>query len=305
MDNTEEKQELTPEEQLAQLATKQRKLEQDIAEAKAAKAQKQMQVMSAAATARKEAEAQERLVLEEIKARRLQREKEAQEEQDRAAEENRKLTEARNAQQAAEKAARLKAEAVAEQLREEYQKASALEMELQRQILGLDDKPVVMVEAEPTTLAVLPGPLARLFTADVVREQSAGYQGLSSEQHNNNQRKIDAIENIKEFGPSKVVAPADMPAPAPEPVAKKTRRKPKHFVDISMSREIEALIRKELKMNPNTEKCDLLSANWEDIAVISAVREVIEVAKTHSMSHDSFFALVEQLLEGNEKALNA
>ena len=301
MENTEVKALLSPEDEMIMLSKRQAKLQQDIAEAKAAKAQKQMMAISDAAKARLEAEAQERLVLDEIKARRLQREKEAQEEKDRAEAENRKLTEARNAQHAAEKAARAKAEAAAEKLREEYQKASALEMELQRQLLGLDDRPVVMVEAEPTTLAVLPSPLARLFTADVVREQSAGYQGLSSEQHNNNQRKIDAIENIKEFGTSKVTTPADMPAPAPAPIAKPTIRKLHRFVDTSVSLQLETLLRKELGISVGPMKLDAMSGEWQETPLLYAASMVVEQAKIRPMSADGILQLIQTLLEEHER----
>jgi hypothetical protein len=239
----ETQQELTPEQQLAELAIKQQKLQQQIEQAKSERAQKQIDAISASATKRKDEEAQERLILEELKKKRKAREAEQQAEIDRQNEAGRLQIEQRNAQAAAEKLSRQKAEALFEKIKEENAKAYALEAELQRALLSPDDEFASSEEAKPITLSSLPLPLSRLFAPPTQDETVAApdYQGMTSEQNAQRQMKLDRTEDIKEFGPSTSTVQTALPTPVPTP--KKTNRKAQRFVDMSVSTQLEKLLK--------------------------------------------------------------
>lgn len=298
MDNTEAQDTLTPEQQLAELAKQQQQLQQKIDQTRADNVAKQMNALSNKAQARIAAEAQEALVLAEIRKNRQEREAEAQREAEVIAEANRKATEERMAQQLLEKNARIQAEVTAQLLRDETEKAHRLERELERQLLDLRDTTVV---AECTKQATeIPSPLARILFPDASNAQTTAYEGLTSEQNARLVAKRDAVENLLEFGKSKAVFQTAQPTPDPTPV--RTNRKAKHYVDTNVSRQLETLIRTELKMSPNTQRLDEMSAQWEEAPLVSAVRDVIAQAKVRPMSHDGFLGAIEQLLEEAERA---
>jgi hypothetical protein len=293
MENTETP--LTAEEELTLLSKKQQELQRKIDQARADNAAKAMNTLSAKAQARIEAEANEALVLAEIRRNRQAREAEAQAEVEKQQEVDRKATEDRMAQQLLEKRARIAADELAQHLKEETERAFRLERELELQLLNLNDNSKVAIEDDPHS--AIPGPLARILFPDASTAQATVYEGLSSEENAKLVMKRDAVNNLLEFGKPQVQTPADMPAPKPEPTPVWTARRSKRFVDVGTSREIEALIRTEMKMNPNTERCDLLSANWEYAPLMKTVREVIEICKVRPCGHDQFFGLIEAALE--------
>jgi hypothetical protein len=299
MDNTEVKALLSPEDEMIMLSKRQAKLQQDIAEAKAAKAQKQMMAISDAARARKEAEAQERLVLEEIKARRLQREKEAQAEADAIMAADRKVAEERMAQQLLEKRARIAAEELAQHLKEETEKAFRLERELELQLLTLNDDTVVAEDVQQQS--AIPSPLARILFPDCsTNAQTTVYEGLTSEENAKLVAKRDIVNNLLEFGKSKIQTPADMPAPTPEPVPVWTARRAKRFVDIGTSRELETLLIKELKLSIPGMKLDELSATFHYAPLMAAARVAIAEFKAKPMSADGLVFRIEQLADSEQ-----
>jgi len=295
-EETQQEEPLTDEEQFALLDKQQKELSEKIAAAKSAKAAQAIAMLSGAAVKRRAEEEQERLVLAEIRARRVQREKEANDEADRLAEEGHKQVEERTAQAAMEKAARLAAEKVKDRLREETNKAFMLEAELQRELLA-DTNPVAMEDAKPATLETLPTPLSRIFGGK--EGANKPYEGLSSEANSKIVAKRDAITNALEFG---VTAPVVVQTaqPTPEAAPTPTNRKTTRYVDIGTSRELEALLIKELKLNIPGNKLDDLSATFNYAPLMIAARVAILEFQAKPMSADGLMARIEFLADAEQ-----
>jgi hypothetical protein len=297
MENTETP--LTAEEELALLSKKQQELQQKIDQARADNAAKQMNALSAKAQARIAAESQEALVLSEIRRNRLAREAEAQAEADAIMAADRKAAEERMAASLLEKRARIAAEELAQHLKEETEKAHRLERELELQLLTLNDNSNVVTE--DAQQSAIPSPLARILFPDCsANAQTTVYEGLTSEENAKLVAKRDAVNNLLEFGKSKIQTPADMPAPTPEPVAVWTARRAKRFVDIGTSRELETLLIKELKLSIPGMKLDELSATFHYAPLMAAARVAIAEFKAKPMSADGLVFRIEQLADSEQ-----
>jgi len=291
----EQQEQLTPEAELELLSKKQQELQQKIAQARADNAAKQMNTLSAKAQARIDAEAQEALVLAEIRRNRQLREAEAQREAEAIAEVNRKEAEVRMAQQLLEKRARQQAEELAQHLKDETEKMHRLEMDLARQLLE-GNTSVAVKEDKPATLETMPSPLAHIFGSQ--GSEQASYQGLSSEETARIQMKRDAINNMLEFGPNTSTVQTALPTPVPTP--KKTNRKAHRFVDMSVSNQLETLLKKELGISVGPMKLDDLGAAWQEAPLMQAAREVVAMAKAKPMSADGVLEMISQVLESQE-----
>jgi hypothetical protein len=78
----------------------------------------------------------------------------------------------------------------------------------------------------------------------------------------------------------------------------KPKRKTQRFVDHSASAELESLLRRELKISPNPQRCDKLSAEWDYADVLRVASLVIEGSRNKPISHDAVFGMIEATLEG-------
>lgn len=102
---------------------------------------------------------------------------------------------------------------------------------------------------------------------------------ISSEEHARIQAEKDRTDN------------------AVVPVARKTH----YAVDQAASRDLEDLIRRELKINANTVTLDKLSATFNYAPLMEAARKAIAQFRVRPMSHDNFLAVVESLADGASK----
>ena len=150
--------------------------------------------------------------------------------------------------------------------------ARALEIEQQQLEQSLRQSTVLPVEEKPQTLSTHVTPLANIFGRPVSNEVSI--REISAEEHAKMQRQAET-QTAK-------VLPA---------------RRTQRFTDQSISREVEDLLRKELKINPNPQRCDALSAEWHYDPLMQAVRCVIAACKERPLGHDHIFSLIESTLE--------
>lgn len=294
----EQQEQLTPEAELELLTKKQAELSAKIAQARADNAAKAMNTLSAKAQARIDAEAQEALVLSQIRRNREQRAAEEAAEVEKQQELDRKHTEQRTAQQLLEKRARQQAEELAQHLKDETEKAFRLERELELQLLTLNDNSNVVTE--DAQQSAIPGPLARILFPDCsANAQTEAYAGLTSEQNTKLVMKRDAINNTLEFGPNTSTVQTAQPTPEVAPVKTARKSKRNQYVDSTVSKALELLIKTELGIAANPSTLDRLSSEFEEVFLIAAARIVIAQAKVQPMSHDSLMFLIEQLADSS------
>jgi hypothetical protein len=102
----------------------------------------------------------------------------------------------------------------------------------------------------------------------------------------------------------KFIAPVNVFVVDTKPVEKETVppisvRKAKPTQDWASSQELEALLRKELKVNPTVTICDKLAATYNLEPLMKAAHQIIVYAKEHPCSMDMVFNLIESALEND------
>ena len=156
-----------------------------------------------------------------------------------------------------------------ERIRQVTEKAHQMEIDAAHLEASLRLATTPREEPKPTTLSSTP--LAMIFGGDTPVVQQQG---------------LDSVEQAK------LQFQKDKSAPAPT-----VARKSKPSIDTSVSRELQALFLKELKINANPGRLDQLSALWEYEPLMAATREVIEQAKQKPLSHDGILAMIDSLLD--------
>jgi hypothetical protein len=275
---------LTAEEELEQIKKRQQELQRRISEQQQEKTKAQILALSDSAKRRREEEEQERLVLQEIARKRKERELAEQEEQKRLAEESAKARAERDTQLQKAKEELRKREEAKELLRLEREKAAQMEREVARLQREIETGFVAPEEEKQVTIESPEHPLAR--TLHKTQEQPLETaQGIDSVELAKNQ-SAERAEEIKNKARS-----AWRPVP-----------KSQHFVDSGASAELEQLLRRELRINANPQRLDLLSAYWDYADLMKAAEIVVEVAKARPMGHDQLLSYIQATLEGAASA---
>ena len=98
---------------------------------------------------------------------------------------------------------------------------------------------------------------------------------------------------------------AQQPAPEPEAAPKKEGWHPvmrsvkNRFVSSSTSYLIETEVKRLFRMQQvNAQKCDLLSADWEEADTLEAIKRVAQETQGKPIAHDYIFMRINSLLEG-------
>jgi hypothetical protein len=150
--------------------------------------------------------------------------------------------------------------------------ARALEIEQQQLEAALRQSAIIPVEDKPQTLSTHVSPLAHIFGTSTL--QVAQTRELSAAENAALQAQLDAEKAVQQ-----------------------TTRKSKPEVDWTASQDLEALLRRELKVNPTVQQCDKLASIYNYKPLMDAARHVVEQMKQRPCGMDAVFSLIESTLE--------